>query len=125
MVGDTKEVKVEEKKETEHTNKAEEVVLLSKDQRDEEFYYAPTAAKKKGKSKNKGAKEGSSKPIKHNAETFKLFDQLKLSAPITTADIPDLLEKLDAQLESYKEKVSAWERDRDALKAKILAGEVV
>merc|ERR1719498_1010223 len=27
----------------------------------------------------------SKKPIKHNAETFKLFDSLKLDAPITTA----------------------------------------
>merc|ERR1712113_1245557 len=94
-------------------------VLAKKEDRDE-FYFVPTA-KKKGKSKNKGGKaEGSAKPIKHNAETFRLFDQLKLDAPITTDDIPAVLEKLEAQLESYKEKVQEWEEKRDEMKRKIL-----
>merc|ERR1712039_370069 len=76
---------------------------------------------KKGKSKAKADKsEGSSKPIKHNAETFRLFDQLKLDAPITTNDIPALLVKLEEQLEMYKEKVKVWEEKRDEMKRKIL-----
>merc|ERR1712113_539800 len=100
-------------------------ILLSKENREEEFYFAPTAAKKKSKSKSKGSKEGAAKPIKHNAETFKLFDQLKLSAPITTEEIPATLEKLEAQLESYQEKVKAWEKNRDEKKKAILAGEDV
>merc|ERR1712146_593161 len=64
----------EEKKETVHNNPEGTEVLLKKEDRDEEYYYAPTAKGKKGKNK-KGAKaEGSSgKPIKHNAETFRLF----------------------------------------------------
>lgn len=116
-----KEDVVEEKKDTSHTNKDGEMVLLGKDQREEEFFYAPTAAKKKGKSKNKGA-TGGAKPIKHNSETFKLFDKLKLSAPITTEDVPALLEKLEEQLESYNQKVKDWERDRDEKKKQILEG---
>lgn len=115
----------EVKKETTHTNPEGTEILLSKDNREEEFYYAPTAVKKKGKSKNKGAKEGGAKPIKHNAETFKLFDQLQVSAPITTADIPEKLEQLEAKLTVYNDKVKAWEKDRDELKQKILAGEAV
>merc|ERR1712187_751250 len=76
---------------------------------------------KKGKSKQKGAKsEGSSKPIKHNAETFRLFDQLKLDAPITTEEIPAILEKLEAQLEDYNAKVKVWEQKREEMKRKIL-----
>merc|ERR1712187_48726 len=76
---------------------------------------------KKGKSKQKGAKsEGGSKPIKHNAETFRLFDQLKLDAPITTDEIPGLLEKLEAQLEDYNAKVKVWEEKREEMKRKIL-----
>jgi len=123
LVASKEAAKVEEKKETQHTNKAGEEVLLGKDQRDEEYYYAPTANKKKGKSKNKGGgKEGSSKPIKHNAETFKLFDQLKLNAPITTEDIPATLEKLEEQLQSYQDKVKAWEVNRDEMKKAILEG---
>mmetsp|Transcript_58031 Transcript_58031/g.147241 ORF Transcript_58031/g.147241 Transcript_58031/m.147241 type:complete len:358 (-) Transcript_58031:81-1154(-) len=109
----------EDKKEIAHNNPEGTQVLAKKEDR-EEFYFVPTA-KKKGKSKNKGAKaEGSSKPIKHNAETFRLFDQLKLDAPITTDDIPATLEKLEAQLESYKEKVKQWEEKRDEMKRKIL-----
>jgi len=99
--------------------------LLKKQDRDEEFYYAPT---KKGKGAKKSAAkpdgEDKKKSIKHNAETFKLFDNLKLDAPLTTADIPDLLVKLDAQMEMYQAKVKDWEQNREALKAKILAGEV-
>jgi len=123
--GATKVAETEEKKETQHSNKDGEEVLLGKDQRDEEYFYAPTAAKKKGKSKNKGGgKEGGSKPIKHNAETFKLFDQLKLNAPITNEDIPALQDKLEEQLQSFQEKVKAWEVNRDEMKKDILEGKV-
>merc|ERR1719453_784538 len=117
----------EEKKEEAKTvfdNKKDEVVLVDKSKREEEFYYAPT---RKGKaSKAKGKKDGgSAKPIKHNAETFKLFATLKIEAPITTDDIPACLEKLEAEMESYQEKIKDWEKNRDEKKAKILAGEVV
>merc|ERR1712187_348517 len=92
----------EEKKEIEHNNPDGTEVLVKKEDRDE-FWFAPTAAKgKKGKNNKKGGKsEGGSKPIKHNAETFRLFDQLKLDAPITTDEIPAILEKLEAQLVDY------------------------
>merc|ERR1719473_1486360 len=91
---------------------------------EEEFYYAPT---RKGKaSKTKGKKgEGSAKPIKHNAETFKLFASLKLDAPITTDDIPATLEKLEKQMEEFQAKIKDWELKRDERKAKILAGEKI
>merc|ERR1712187_888636 len=113
--------KKEEKKETNYALPEGATMILKKEDREEEFYFAPTKAKA-SKSKNKGGKaEGSSsKPIKHNAETFRLFDQLKLDAPITTDDIPSLLEKLEEQLEMYKGKVKTWEEKRDEMKRKIL-----
>merc|ERR1712096_347794 len=79
------------------------------------------------KNKNKAAKPEAtgSKPIKHSAGTFNLFDKLRLDAPITTAEVPGLLEKLEAQLADYKEKVSTWEEKRDDLKRQILEGCVV
>merc|ERR1712194_245478 len=70
-------------------------------------------------------REAIGKSIKHNAVTFKLFDQLKLNAPTTTDDIPALLEKLEEQLAGFQEKVKEWELSRDEMKAKILAGEDV
>lgn len=117
----------EEKKETKATtfdNKKDEMVLVDKKLRDEEFYYAPT---RKGKaSKAKGKKEGgSAKPIKHNAETFKLFATLKIEAPITTDDIPATLEKLEAEMATFQAKIKDWEKSRDERKAKIMAGEKI
>merc|ERR1712160_94470 len=116
----------EEKKEIKHTNKAEEVVLMKKqDREEEEFMFTATKVKNK-KSKGQkaaGASEGAGKPIKHNANTFQLFHSLKLDAPITTDDVPALLEKLEAQLVDYKDKVKEWEVNKDGMKATILAGE--
>merc|ERR1712190_210700 len=102
-----KEEKSEEKK-TVFDNPDNTEVLMKKEDRDE-FYFVPTA-KKKGKSKKSGKGEDgvAKKPIKHNAETFRLFDQLKLDAPITTDDIPMTLEKLEEQLDMYREKVKDW-----------------
>merc|ERR1711870_18055 len=83
----------------------------------------PTTKGKKGKSNKKGGKaEGGSKPIKHNAETFRLFNQLKLDAPVTTDEIPGILEELDEKLEGYKEKVKEWEEKKEEMKRKILDG---
>merc|ERR1712187_107685 len=114
--------KKEEKKETNYALPEGATVVLKKEDREEEYYFAPTKTKA-SKSKNKGGKaEGSSKPIKHNAETFQLFDKLKLDAPITTDDIPPLLEKLEEQLADYQEKVKEWQASRDEMKRKILEG---
>merc|ERR1712100_442192 len=113
--------KKEEKKETVYNNKDGETVLMKKEDRDEEFYFVPTNKKKSGKkSKGGGAAEDTSKkPIKHNAETFKLFDSLKLDAPITVAEIPTLLEKLDEQREMYEKKVQEWRDNKEYMKRKI------
>jgi len=121
LVGEKSEEKKVEAAETVFNNKEGEEVLMTKASRNEEMYYVAT---KKGKAAKKTKAEGdvSKKPIKHNAETFKLFDSLKLDAPITTADVPALLTKLDAQMEMYQQKVKDWEQNREAMKAKILAG---
>jgi len=121
MPKEEKTVKDEGKKDTAYNNPEGAMVLLKKQDREEEFYYAPT---KKKSAKGKKSKEDTKKTIKHDAATFKLFDQLKLDAPLSTDEIPDLIEKLEGQLEDYNEKVKIWERDRDEMKRKILAGEV-
>merc|ERR1711865_462593 len=111
----------EEKKDTVFNTKDGEEVLASKSSRDEEMYFVPAKAKK---SKAKKAPEGdaSKKPIKHNAETFKLFDSLKLDAPITTADIPAILVKLAEQKAMYEGKVKEWEENKEEMKRKIKEG---
>eukprot|EP00971_Amphidinium_carterae_P047361 933129-Amphidinium_carterae.1 len=37
-------------------------------------------------------------PIKHNIETFTLFDKLKIDPPMTTDDLPATLERLRASV---------------------------
>merc|ERR1712194_153579 len=77
----------------------------------------------KSAKKAKGAGEGASKkPIKHNAETFKLFASLKLDAPITTADIPALLIKLEEQRIGFEVKVTEWQENKEEMKRKIKEG---
>lgn len=113
------EIKAEEK-EVVHDNPDTHVVLISKHNREEEFYYAPT--KKAKKKKGKKGDESGAKPIKHNAETFKLFASLKLEAPITTAEIPATLEKLETEMEKFRNKIKLWEEQRTEKQAKIMAG---
>lgn len=115
---------VEEKKEIKHDNPDTHLVLASKKDRDDEFYYAPTTSKK-AKGKKGAAKEGGAgkQQIKHNAVTFKLFKELDLDAPITTDDIAGVMEKLDAKKKFYEDKVKQWESNREEKKRQILAGE--
>merc|ERR1712060_432440 len=116
-----KEQKSEEKK-TVFDNPDNTEVLVKKEDRDE-FYFVPIAKKKGKSSKKKDDGEATgNKPIKHNAETFRLFDQLKLDAPITTGDIPGTLEKLEEKLEMYRLKVKDWEEKREEKKRRILEG---
>jgi len=82
-------------------------VLLSKKDRETEMYF--TATKKKNL-KKKAEKKGVA--IKHTAETFAVFEQLKVKAPLTVDDIPSLLESLEKSLAGYMEKVKVWEADR-------------
>merc|ERR1712151_227213 len=114
----------EEKKETVFNNKDGEVVLGKKEDRANEFYFAPTKKKGGAKKANKPAEDKTKKTIKHNAETFKLFDSLGLEAPITVADVPALLEKLEKQTELYQDKVQAWEDQKEEMKRKIIEGEI-
>jgi len=118
------EVKKEDasKKAVDFNNPEGSMVMLKKSDREEEFFYAPTK-KKSQKGANKTAKD-KGKTIKHDAATFGLFDQLKLDAPLSTDDIPDLVTKLEEQLKDYNDKVKSWEINREEMKAKILAGDI-
>merc|ERR1719172_248819 len=97
-------------------------VLLRKEDREEEFYFAATKGKKDKKHKGKKKDEGSGANIKHNMEAFHLFDQLKLDAPMSTAQIPDTITKLNELKDSFGEKVKAWEEKRDHARKRIAAG---
>jgi len=113
----------EEKKEIAHDNPEGTQVLMKKEDRDNEMYMVPLKGKKAKAKKGAKADGGEkAKPIKHNAETFRLFDQLKLDAPITTDEVPALLEKLEEKLADFQHKVKVWEETKEEKKRKILEG---
>merc|ERR1712227_3736 len=47
--------------------------------------------------------------IKHNMETWELFEKLKLDAPMTIDDLPECLKKLEASLADYNIKIKEFE----------------
>merc|ERR1712032_1547319 len=111
----------EEKSEIVYDNPEGSQVLLKKADRDE-WYFTPTKKGKGAKTKGKDAKGdsgASSKPIKHNAETFRLFDQLKIDAPITTGDIPAALEKHEMEQKNEEEKETPTGGDDDEKKDEV------
>merc|ERR1712206_67095 len=68
------------------------------------------AAKTKAKASKHGGKQRvASKAIKHNVETFKLFEKLKLGAPMTIDDLPECLNQLEASLADYNNKIKEFE----------------
>jgi len=76
-------------------------VLVSKDDREMDFFYAPTKGKKL-KTKGKGPKKG--KPITHDMETLTFFDKFKVNTPMLTTDIPTCLEALTEKIAEFKKK---------------------
>merc|ERR1719420_1696959 len=77
-----KEATKTEQKATSFNNPDGSMILLKKDAREEEFYFAPTKGKKGPKGKKAAGADDSGKgtAIKHNVESFRLFDMLKLDA---------------------------------------------
>ena len=90
-----------------------------------------------------GVRGEAAKPIRHYVDTLKLFKQLELDAPMTTEEVPALLEKLEGMLEDYEAgeqkamdwekmsrdsccdsqvKVKEWEGTREQQKRRILEG---
>jgi len=114
-----KEEKSEQTKaEITHTNPDTHTVLASKKDRAEEMYFVAT---KKGKAAKKA--KAAATQIRHNAVTFKLFKELDLDAPITTDDIPGVIEQLEKKTQYYQDQLKVWEDTREQRKAAILAGE--
>lgn len=120
----TKEEKVVEVKEVDHTNPEGSLVLMSKKDRagQEGFSVGKPKKAKKANKENKAAPKDAA--IKHNLQTLQIFANLKLSPPNTTSDVPALLTQLEEQLGGYKEKQKSWEQakeERLATAAKVMA----
>merc|ERR1719159_2335649 len=76
------------------------MVLMSKNEREDEFFFAPTKAKNL-KKKGGGAK---AKPIVHSMETLSFFDKYKLPTPADSSAVPAAMEATEKKVQEFKEK---------------------
>merc|ERR1719375_2508995 len=114
-----KEEKSEETKtDIQHNNPDTHTVLASKKDRGEEMYFVSTKKSKAAKKAKAAATQ-----IRHNAVTFKMFKELDLDAPITTDDIPAIIEQLEKKTKFYEDKLAEWEATREQRKEAILRGD--
>jgi len=75
------------------------MVLKSKHEREEEFFFAPTKQKQL---KKKGG--GKAKPIVHSMETLGFFDKYKVSPPPDANAIPEAMTAVEAKVAEFKAK---------------------
>lgn len=94
-------------------------VLLSKADREEEFFVG--TGKKKSKNKQKGGKKKAAEPslddkIKHTVESIQIFSNLKITPPVRVSELPDIIVKLNEQMKGYEEKIAKWKADEEKRK---------
>lgn len=108
QLGEKDEVAEAEKKDLDHVNPEGSKILISKKDRDMDMYIVP-----KGKKlRKKGGDKVKSSAIKHTADTFQVFEELKLTPPTSTEQIPALQEKLEKMLADVNKKIADWEEER-------------
>lgn len=109
LVGETFEKVEEVKAEVVHDQPKGFSVLAKKKDR-EQTKIVVGDGKKKVKKEKKVKKDDK---IKHTVESLKMFSQFNVSPPLTTEDIPPIVEKLQEQLEIFMKEVKVWEADCD------------
>jgi chromosome segregation ATPase len=95
------------------------MLLVKKSDREAEMYLQG----RKGKALKQKNKAKTNQNIKHNAGSFALFAQIKVKAPMTVGDVPDCLDKLNAEMEVYNKRIAEWELKRKDIEAEILAAD--
>ncbi|EEQ97992.1 Nuclear segregation protein BFR1, putative [Perkinsus marinus ATCC 50983] len=76
------------------------MALVQKKDRVQNYYFAPTAQKKKGKHNKQGASQAA---FKHGLDTLQLFSDMKVDAPKNKDDVPKCIEDLNKRLAEYKD----------------------
>lgn len=51
------------------------------------------------------------KAVKHTAESLQIFKDMKIAAPMTLGDIPEILKALEAKMGGVKEKAAKWDAE--------------
>jgi len=79
-------------------------VLPRKEDREVEYFFAPSKGKKAKAKKSADAPTTSGKPLKHGLATLQLFEKLKVDIPVHTRDLEKTVEDLEVKLVEFKAK---------------------
>lgn len=95
-------------------------VILSKSDRDEDFFFATNTKKSKNKSKGKKKVQEVTEndKIKHTVESIQIFANLKMAPPVKVSDLPVCIEKLEKQKEQYADKIAKWKASEEERRIK-------
>jgi len=92
-------------------------VLMSKADREEDFFFSGSGGKKSSKNKNKGKKAKAAPTmedkITHTVESIQIFSNLKMKPPVKLSDLPACVEILKKQAKTYEEKVAKWKASEE------------
>eukprot|EP00931_Biecheleriopsis_adriatica_P071030 TRINITY_DN4488_c0_g1_i1.p1 TRINITY_DN4488_c0_g1~~TRINITY_DN4488_c0_g1_i1.p1 ORF type:complete len:849 (+),score=260.74 TRINITY_DN4488_c0_g1_i1:27-2573(+) len=100
--------------------------------RSEEYLFAPLKPRRhEGKvhkrpqtSKLKRTRTEGEQVIMHTPLSFRLFEELQMTAPANTAEVPDTVAEVQRRLAALKEQIADWEAKRKELLEQKLAAEL-
>lgn len=90
-------------------------ILMSKADREEDFFFSGGSKKSKNKTKGKKVKAEPTMDdkITHTVESIQIFANLKMKPPVKVSDVPACMEELKKQAKTYEEKVAKWKASEE------------
>ena len=122
---------VEEKKPIEYNNPEGSVIIIPKEDRSEEYLFAPPKPRRhEGKirkrpptSKLKKTKEAQ-QVLLHSPLSFQLFEELRIVPPVNTSDVQPTIDEVEERLAKHRQAAQQWELKRQELMEQKLQNEL-
>lgn len=121
----------QEKKPVEYNNPEGSLIIIPKEERSEEYLFAPPRPRRhEGKirkrpptSKLKKSKEAQ-QVLLHTPLSLKLFEELRIIPPVNTSDVPATIDEVEERLAEHKQSAERWELKRQELLEQKLQNEL-
>lgn len=120
---------LQEKEPVQYNNPEGSVIIIPKEQRTEDYLVVPIKPRRhEGKvrkkpivSRFKKSRTEGNQLIMHTPLSFRLFEELRVPAPVCTSELPKLVEVLEERLKLLQDEVAEWEIRRKELLDRRLA----
>lgn len=121
----------QEKKPVEYNNPEGSLIIIPKEDRSEEYLFAPPKPRRhEGKvrkrpptSKLKRSKDAQ-QVLLHTPLSLKLFEELRIMPPVNTSDVPATIDEVEERLAEHQEKAKTWELKRQEILEQKLQSEL-